>query len=137
MQISNTMKKTNLLTIFVLTAGSLFAADFSIGIRIGPPPPPRVIAVRPVAPGPGYFWVGGYWYPDGKRYKWHDGYWTRAPYEGANWVAPRYEGGLFYNGYWEGSRGRFEHDHHWDHDRGRRDWDRDHGRDHDRDHDRH
>jgi hypothetical protein len=33
---------------------------------------------------------------------------------------------MFYNGYWDGSRGRFEHDHRWD-------------RDHDRDfgHDRH
>ena len=123
--------KKKLIAIMVLSAGSLLAADLSIGIRIGAPPQPRVVAVRPVAPGPGYVWVDGYWYPDGKHYKWHGGYWTREPYEGAVWVGPRYEGGLFYNGYWEGSRGRVEHDHHWDRDRGRRDWDRD------RDHDRH
>ena len=124
--------KKKMIAIMVLTAGSLLAADLSIGIRIGAPPLPRVVRVRPVAPGPGYAWVDGYWYPEGKRYKWHEGYWTRAPYEGAVWVGPRYEGGLFYNGYWEGSRGRVEHDHHWDHDHGRRDWDRERDRDHDR-----
>jgi hypothetical protein len=124
--------KTTPLAILLLTAGSLFAADFSIGISIGPPPPPRVVRVRPVTPGPGYVWVTGYWYPEGRRYKWHDGYWTRPPYEGAVWVAPRHENGLFYNGYWEGSRGRFEHDHRWDHERKRRDWDRDRDHDHDR-----
>src|SRR6266852_2054365 len=118
-----------LLAVALLVAGSAFGADVSIGVRIGPPPPPRVVRTRP-APGPGYVWVDGYWYPSGNRYKWHDGYWTRAPYERSVWVGPRYEGGFFYNGYWEGARGRWEHDHRWDHDRGRRDWDRD--RDHDR-----
>jgi hypothetical protein len=64
-------------------------------------------------------WVEGYWYPDHKNYKWHDGYWTRAPYVGAVWVAPRYERGFYFEGYWEGGRGRVDHDHYSDrgHDR--------------------
>jgi hypothetical protein len=128
------MKK--LLAIALLTAGSMFG-QVSIGIQIGAPPPPRVVRVRPVAPGPGYLWVDGYWYPNGKHYKWHAGYWTLAPYAGASWVAPRWEAGLFYEGYWAGPRySHFDHDHRWDRDR-----DRDRGRfrdgyDHDRDHGR-
>jgi len=49
----------------------------------------------------------------------HAGYWTRLPYAGARWVAPRYEGQRYYTGYWEGDRGRVEHDHRWDRDRNR------------------
>lgn len=90
------MKK--LLAAMLLTAGLGFG-QVSLGIRIGPPPAPRVVRVRPVAPGPGYFWVDGYWYPDGGRYHWHEGYWTRPPYAGAHWVGPRHEGGMFYAGF--------------------------------------
>ena len=111
------MKKT-LLALMLLTGGSSFA-QLSIGVRIGPPPPPRVIHARPHAPGPDYFWVDGYWYPIGNRYKWHDGYWSRPPYAGAAWVGPRYEGGQFFAGYWNGDHGRFDHDHRWDRDRNR------------------
>lgn len=100
----------------------------SVGISIGPPPPPRVVRVRPATPGPDYVWVDGYWFAEGRRWKWHNGYWTRPPYAGARWIGPRYEGRQFYNGYWEGGRGRFDHDHRWDRDRRERDhrWDRDH-----------
>jgi hypothetical protein len=41
-----------------------------------------VVAVHPAAPGPGFTWVDGYWYPVGGHYRWHEGYWTRPPYEG-------------------------------------------------------
>jgi hypothetical protein len=107
-----------------LLAGMLFAGmcafgAVSVGIRIGAPPAPRVVAVRPVAPGADYMWVDGYWYPVGHRYVWHEGYYTRAPYGGARWVTPRYEGGMYYNGYWEGEHGRVEHNHRWDRDRNR------------------
>ena len=111
------MKKT-LLALLLLAGGSSFA-QLSIGVRIGPPPPPRVIHARPRAPGPDYFWVEGYWYPVGNHYKWHGGYWTRPPYAGAHWIGPRYDGGSFFGGYWEGDRGRIEHDHHWDRGRNR------------------
>ena len=121
------MKKTLLSLLFV--AGSLLGGvDLSVGITIGPPPPPRVVRVRPVAPGPDHIWVEGYWYPDGRRYRWHEGYWTRAPYAGAVWVTPRYEGGRYFAGYWQAGDRRWEHDHRWDRDHGRRDYDRD--RDH-------
>jgi len=121
--------KTKLLAGVLLAAGSVFA-QISIGIQIGPPPPPRVLRVRPIAPGPDFVWVDGYWYPVGNHYRWHAGYWTRAPYAGARWVVPHHDGERFFAGYWDGDRGRFEHDHHWD-----RDHDRDY-RDHDRDHHR-
>jgi hypothetical protein len=126
------MKK--LLAALVLTAGLGFGAQVSVGIRIGEPPRPRVIRVRPPAPGPDYFWVDGYWYPNGRRYAWHNGYWSRPPYSGARWIGPRYEGGMFYNGYWDAGGRRFEHDHRWDRDRNR-DWG--HDRDDRRDRDRH
>jgi hypothetical protein len=117
------MKK--LLAVAVLMAGTVFG-QVSFGIRIGPPPPPRIVRVRPPAPGPGFIWIDGYQYPVNGRYHWHPGYWTRPPYEGANWVGPRHDGEQFFAGHWEGPRGRFEHDHRWD-----RNHDRDFGRDHD------
>jgi hypothetical protein len=109
---------------FLLLAGAFaLEAQISVGVRIGPPPPPRVVAVRPAAPGPDYVWVDGYWYAANGRWVWHDGYWTRAPYAGARWVGPRYENGMFISGYWEGEHGRFEHRHDWDRERDR-DWNR-------------
>jgi hypothetical protein len=105
----------------LLTAGALFS-QVSVGIRIGPPPRPRVY-VRSAAPGPGYTYVEGYWYPVSGHYRWHNPYWTRPPYEGAVWVGPNHDGQQFFNGYWQGSRGRVEHDHRYDrsHERDHRD----------------
>jgi hypothetical protein len=114
-----TFIQTTLLATILLIGGSAFGAQVSFGIRIGPPPPPRVVRVQPVRPGPDYVWIDGYWYPNGTRYVWHAGYWTRAPYAGARWVAPHHDGQQFFNGYWEGDRGRMEHDHRWDRDRDR------------------
>jgi WXXGXW repeat (2 copies) len=108
-----------LLATMLLAGACMFGADLSIGIRIGAPPPPRVVAVRPASPGPGFLWVDGYWYPDGGHYKWHAGYWTRPPYAGAHWIAPHHDGQQFFNGYWDGDRGRFDHDHKWDRDHNR------------------
>ena len=126
-----------LLVAMLLVGISAAHAQISVGIRIGPPPPERVVRVLPPRPGPEFVWVQGYWYPVGRRYVWHAGYWTRPPYEGARWVAPHHDGERFFEGYWDGDRGRFEHDHRWDHDRDRDD--RSHDRDnHDRrDHDDH
>jgi hypothetical protein len=114
-------------------------AQISIGVSIGPPPPARVVLVQPERPDPEFVWIEGYWYPVGRHYKWHEGYWTRPPYEGARWVGPHHDGQLYFAGYWEGDRGRIGHDHHWDHDHDRdfhgHDHDRDHNRDHGHDHD--
>src|SRR5271157_1718368 len=118
--------KRRLLALTLLAVGSMLG-QVSVGIRIGPPPPPRVVRVLPPRPGPEFIWVDGYWYVVGNRYRWHAGYWTRPPYEGAHWVGPRHDGVQFYAGYWDGDRGRREHDHHWDrdHDRDFRHDDRD------------
>ena len=110
----------------LLLAGSALVAQVSI--IIGPPPPPRVIRVLPPSPGPEFVWVDGYWYPVGSHYEWHAGYWTRPPYPGAHWVAPHHDGERYFGGYWNGDRGRFEHDHRWD---------REPERDADRRHDHH
>lgn len=99
-----------------------------IGVYIGAP-----IAYVPPCPGPGYFWVDGY-------------------YSGPYWVPGRWEfrGDFDRDRYWDRERyERFYRDHDWDrdrhgdrdwdHDRGwHRGWDHDGGRDHDRswDHDR-
>ena len=116
------MKK--FLALMLLAGSSVAFGQFSIGISIGAPPPPRVIRVRPLAPGPGYLWVDGYWYPMNNRYVWHNGYYTRPPYEGAVWVTPRYESRQFYEGHWVAGERQFQHDHRWDRDKKYRDYDR-------------
>ena len=120
---------TTLLVTFVLASGSLVSAQthVSVGIQIGPPPHVVYVAPPPRPPEPEVVWVEGYWYPVARHYVWHDGYWTRPPYRGARWVAARYDGRAFFGGYWDGPRGRVEHDHRWDRDHDRdRDRDRDH-----------
>ena len=118
--------KAILLAALLLATGSVISAQVSVGIVIAPPPPVRVAVVVPERPAPEFVWVEGYWYPVGNHYKWHEGYWTRPPYEGARWIGPHHDGKRYYAGYWEGNRGRVEHDHHSDHDR-----------DHDGGHDKH
>jgi hypothetical protein len=131
--------KMKLFTLVLLAACSLFAeSHWSIGIGIGTPysaspPPPPVVTYTPPCPGPEYRWVPGYYYPVGGRFAWHAGLWSRPPYGGAYWVAPRYYENRYYPGYW-GHRER-----HWDrdererwehHDRGlHRGWYRHHGED--------
>ena len=77
-------------------------AQISVGIRIGPPPTPRVERLRPRQPGWDYVWVEGYWYPNpnGRSYRWHSGYWTRPPFRGARWISPHHDGQRFFEGYW-------------------------------------
>ncbi len=118
---------TLLLFLMSMGLGSSVNAQVSFSIRIGPPPPPRVVHVVPPPPGPSFVWIEGYWYPVATHYAWHNGYWTRAPYEGAYWVRPRYDGQRYYAGYWAGGRGRVEHDHRWDGTK-ERDFEHSHGR---------
>src|ERR1700719_2272345 len=98
---------------FLLAPASTAHAQVSFGIRIGEPPAPRAYRV-PNQPTLDTVWVEGYWYPEGSRYRWHDGYWTRPPYEGAYWRAPYHVGGQYFVGQWEGNRGNVIHDHRWD-----------------------
>jgi hypothetical protein len=130
----STMKKfifAALLAVIFTAGAPAINAQVSVRIRIGEPPRPRVVHVRPVSPGSDYNWVDGYWYPNGSRYKWHDGYWTRPPYAGAAWVGPRYAGGQYCVGYWNGDHGRVDHDNHWDRGRDKRERDHDRWHDHD------
>ncbi len=83
----------------------------------------------PARPGPDYVWVEGYNYPQGSKYLWHDGYWTRPPYAGAYWVDPYHVNGQYYAGRWEGSHGVVNHDHRWDRGNQRADHHDDHNND--------
>lgn len=89
--------------------GSAFAMFLSVGaahaqivVRIGPPPPPRVVI--PVAPGPRYVWVDGYQRWNGRRYVWVPGYYAIPPRHRAVWVpgqwVPRRGGYVWVPGYW-------------------------------------
>lgn len=51
------MKKM-LLALMLLTGGAL-SAQISIGVRIGAPPPARVVRSQPRSPGNGYVWIQG------------------------------------------------------------------------------
>ena len=113
-----TLIKALAVSAVLLLPASAAHAQISFGIRIGEPPAPRAYRVPP-RPGPEYVWVEGYNYPEGGRYKWHDGYWTRPPYEGAYWVEPYHQNGQYFQGHWEGSRGNMMHDHRWDRGRDR------------------
>lgn len=68
-----------------------------------PPPMPRYAYQRPPMPGPGHYWVDGYWNFRGGRYGWVNGYWMMPPYAGSYWVAPRYNNGRFFVGFWGGA----------------------------------
>jgi hypothetical protein len=111
--------RTTFLAALLLASVSVYGAQINLGVRMGPPPQPRVVRTVPRSPGSDYVRVDGYWYPVGNHYKWHDGYWTRAPYAGARWVAPQYDGTQYFQGYWEGDQGRLEHNHKSDHNRNR------------------
>ena len=56
--------------------------------RFGPPGPYAEVMIG--SPGPGYFWVGGYWGWSGGRYVWVRGHWSRNRV-GRNWEAGRWE----------------------------------------------
>ena len=114
----NTPRAFVLTTLILAAAGTANAQKTSIGIRIGQPPPPRAYRIPP-QPGLDYEWIEGYQYPEGGRYRWHDGYWTRPPYQGAYWVVPYHVGGRYYAGRWEGARGIVAHNHRWDRGKGR------------------
>ena len=107
--------QTVALSVVLLMSASVAQAQFSFGIHVGEPPAPKAYRVPP-QPGPDYLWIEGYQSREGSRYTWHDGYWTRPPYEGAYWVAPYYDNQQYFAGQWEGARGNVSHDHQWDGD---------------------
>jgi hypothetical protein len=84
---------------FLLAVG---AAQGQIVVRIGPPPPPRVVI--PVSPGPRYVWVDGYHRYDGRGYVWVPGRYVIPPRHRVRWVPGRWEprrrGYVWVPGYW-------------------------------------
>ena len=80
--------KTKLIAGTLLAASCMFAAPrIAIGVGVGVPvapapvyvePAPAYVAPAPVyaappAPGPGFYWVAGFW---GPGHAWHAGYWA-------------------------------------------------------------
>ena len=53
-------RTTILLALMLLAVEAGVGAQISIGIRIGPPPEPRVIRVQPPRPNADVVWVDGY-----------------------------------------------------------------------------
>ena len=79
------------------------AAQMAIGVRIGPPPPPRYEAIPP-APGPYYRWDRGHWRWNGSRWVWVGGHYVRGR-RGGVWVPGYYRQGhggarVWVQGYW-------------------------------------
>ncbi|HEV3091941.1 MAG TPA: hypothetical protein VGX91_10945 [Candidatus Cybelea sp.] len=84
-------KLRNVLLACALGAGAIGAAALpataqvygGIYVQTGPPAP--MYETVPVAPGPNYYWVGGYWQWNGYRYVWARGHYAMRPYGGAVW----------------------------------------------------
>lgn len=73
------------------------------------PPLPRVEA-RIASPGAAHVWVEGYYRWSAGDYVWVPGHWSKPPFAGARWAAPRYvahQGGYrFVSGHWANPRTR-------------------------------
>lgn len=99
----------------LLTAAMAVPAFAQVSVYIGSPPPSPRYERRGYAPGPGYTWVGGYWAPNGRHYRWVPGRWDQPPYAGARWNHPHYvhvkQGWQLQEGHWDHDE-RHDHDHH-------------------------
>jgi hypothetical protein len=99
------MKRLNWVVAAVLAAAIAVPASAQVGIYFRVGPPAVRYEERTVAPGPGYYWVEGYWAPNGRHYRWVPGHWERAPFEGAYWSHPHYDherdGWRFHEGHWD------------------------------------
>jgi hypothetical protein len=86
--------KMRLASLNLAVAGALAALALSgcvvapageeVGVAYIAPPPARVDVAVGVAPGPGYFWVGGNYFYERGAYVWHPGRWE-APRPGYRW----------------------------------------------------
>jgi hypothetical protein len=101
------IKKTLLLLSLVgLLAMGMSACFYpaGYGVRVGFGPPAFRAEVALGSPGPGYYWVPGYYDWDGRGYAWIRGAWVVPPHPHALWVAPRYErrgrGYVYHRGHW-------------------------------------
>lgn len=76
-----------------------------VGLEVGGPPPGLRAEVAVTSPGPGYYWVPGYWDWANADWTWVPGAWTRPPRDRAVWVAPRYD---HRRGHWRYQRGHWQ-----------------------------
>jgi hypothetical protein len=83
-------------------AAAVYSEPGEVVVDAGPPAP--VYETVGIAPGPGFFWIGGYYHWSGARWVWNRGHYERPPHPGAAWIRPRYEvrGGrsVYIRGYW-------------------------------------
>ena len=82
-----------------------YGSDVVVGDAYAPmAPPPLRNEVIPVAPAPGYVWIGGSWGWGGGRYNWNPGRWSMPPRPGYGW----HEGGWNHGpGGWRGHGGHW------------------------------
>lgn len=73
----------------VVPAGRPYAVAGGGEVITTAPPEPQVEVVT-VAPGPGYFWIGGYWNWYGGRYVWAPGHWE-AHRPGYRWAPHQWQ----------------------------------------------
>lgn len=84
------------------TTPTVSSAQVVVSVRLAPPPLP--VYIQPPIPGPGYFWVPGYWAWGAFGYYWVPGTWVLPPAIGLLWT-PGYWGWsngvyLWNAGYW-------------------------------------
>jgi hypothetical protein len=103
-----------LLSILAVTAGCVVAVrPAPVGVVytsepgevvVDAAPPAPIFETVGIAPGPGYFWIGGYYHWYGSRWGWVRGHYELPPRHGAVWVGPRYDyrGGrrVYIRGFW-------------------------------------
>jgi hypothetical protein len=75
------------------------AAQVYGGVYVQTGPPAPIVESVPSAPGPGYYWVSGYWRWNGYRYVWVRGAYAYPPYAGAVWRPGHWAHGP-YGWYW-------------------------------------
>ena len=109
---SKKLSSSALMTLLAVLALGLLAGCYGyyggggVGIEVGGPPPGLRAEVGITSPGPGYYWVPGYWdwSVAGAEWIWVPGAWARPPHARAVWVTPRY---ARHRGHWRYERGHW------------------------------
>ena len=78
-----------LLAVLIVAIPAASFGQFSLSVRIAPPPLP--VYAQPMIPAAGYLWTPGYWAHGGEGYFWAPGTWVRPPAVGLLWT-PGYWG---------------------------------------------
>ncbi len=99
----------------VLAGAALLASAIGVGsacevsargrLYVDADPPPPMVEVRTVAPGPDFVWVSGFYQWNGGRYAWVPGRWDRPPRRGARWEPAHWarhgrDGWYMVDGHW-------------------------------------